>query len=164
MGHTKKPTLNSETNYGGDGTGAGWRAPAIREGETIVYDEEGRCSPQVNGKGGIDFHSHHFRVFKSGGSSYRFAVKHGGGEESFTDYNTTRMVDIMAGMDSDSRFLTLHALFDQRGQGESMGRNENEAKWRLAAADKRIKTRKMPGRDSVKVWIEPKRIEAVAKP
>jgi hypothetical protein len=31
--------------------------------------------------------------------------------------------------------------------------------WRRAAAEKRVKTRKMPGRDQVKVWIEDKPLE-----
>jgi hypothetical protein len=39
---------------------------------------------------------------------------------------------------------------------------KTEAKWRQAAADKRIKTRKQPGRNAVKVWIEPAPAKAEA--
>ena len=152
MGHTKKPTLNSECNYGVAG-------PTIQKGETIVYDEEGRCCPQVNGKGSTDYHSHHFRVFKNEYSGHRFAVKHGGGEESYNMYPHTRVVEMLAKLDSDSRYLMLYALWSQWSDGDSKGYANADAKWRKAAAEKRIKTRKMPGRADVKVWIEPRKGE-----
>ena len=147
MGHTKSPTLNSECNYGVAG-------PKMEEGETIVYDEQGRCKPQVNGKGGTDYHSHHFRVFKAEYGGHRFAVKHGGGDESYSMYAHTRVVEILAILDSDARYLMLHALWKQWSDGENLGRDQSDKLWRTAAAEKRIKTRKMPGQAMVKVWIE----------
>ena len=151
MNHTQKPTLNSQCSYGVAG-----RAPSMDSSETLVFDEEGRCSPQVNGKGSTDYHSHHYRVFKSEHGGHRFAVKHGGGEESFKLYEYTRVVEMLAKMDSDSRYLMLHALHRSDGQREA--REAEALKWRQAAAEKRIKTRKERGSSSVKVWIEPKKV------
>ncbi len=156
MGH-KGRTLNSECNYGAKG-----REPVIGNEETIVYDEEGRCCPQVNGTGGTDYHHAHYRVFKEQYGGYRFAVKHGGGEESFEMFAHNRIVEMMKPMTSDERFLMLNAFFYERRKAASEAMREEYEKWYKAAAEKRIKTRKMPGRDAVKVWIEPVKIKEAA--
>jgi hypothetical protein len=149
IGHTNKPTLNSQCGYGGASS-----APGIKDGETIVFDEEGRCAPQINGSGGTDFHSHHYRVFKSLCGGHRFAVRHGAGDESFNMYEHTRVVEILASMQSDARFLMLHALFGQRRDGLTIGNDTANSTWTRAAVEKRIRTRKARGQDAVKVWID----------
>jgi len=61
-------------------------------------------------------------------------------------------------MDSDTRFITLHALMRAHNQSTSVTVDKVTAHWRQAAAEKRIKTRKVKG--GVKVWIEPATVTA----
>lgn len=163
----QRPNKNGQPGYSWDGKSSGICSvlpPDLKPGETLIYDEPGRCGPQVNGKGETDYHLHHFRVVQSGKHGpYRLAVEHGAGYESFDiGYNFTRIVEILAPMDSDSRYLMLHGLFSAWRNGASVARLTEHETWTKAAADKRIKTRKMPGRNEVKVWIEPERVAVKA--
>jgi hypothetical protein len=56
-------------------------------------------------------------------------------------------------MESDDRFWLLWTIMDVKHDAATKAREDCESKWRTAAAQKRIKTRKV--RDGVKVWIEP---------
>lgn len=144
------PTINGQMGYR-------WQphdAPSVREvsppalGErgTLLYDEPGRC-------GGLDCHSHHFRVVRITGS-YWLYVLHGGRQEEFRMSVTTSMMDAMAAMESNVRFWFLHAIYSAYSDGNCEGAGEERRKWNKAAAEKRIKTRKQ--RDgSVKVWVNP---------
>ena len=57
-----KPTINGELGYRWQPTDAPsihpLNPPDLRPGETLVYDEPGRC-------GGMDSHSFHYRVVSS---------------------------------------------------------------------------------------------------
>jgi hypothetical protein len=73
-----KPTINGELGYRWNNPNAEpmihpVNAPDVSEGETILYDEPGRC-------GGIDSHSFHYRVTKLHGSLF-LLVRHGAGDE-----------------------------------------------------------------------------------
>ncbi|MEN6534498.1 MAG: hypothetical protein ABFD89_12595 [Bryobacteraceae bacterium] len=152
----EKPTRNDEDRrFGIEG-----RAPVLSEGDTLIYDECGRCAPkpQVKGRNSIDFHSHHFRLVKRDYGEICLLVRHGGGDERVKlGYSYTCIPELLEPMDSDGRYLMLHALYAAHYDAARQAREQEAAKWQQAAADKRIKTRRMPKQGYVKVWIEPAR-------
>ena len=149
----EKPTLNGEFGYK-------WQPndnpvvrpvdpPELSALETMLFDEPGRCC-------GLDCHSHHLRLVRRPGGSFGLMVRHGGGDESFQLSITKAFEQTVASLDSNARYWLLHTIYRAYKDGYQTGRNETAAKWRMAAAEKRIKTRKERGDDSVKVWIEPR--------
>jgi hypothetical protein len=48
-----------------------------------------------------------------------------------------------------------HTIYSAHRDGDRDATLAESLKWRKAAADKRIKTKKLRGKDAVKVWIEP---------
>ncbi len=147
-----KPTRNDQDSYGVKG-----RAPSLREGDALLFDECGRCSPQVNGKGSTDYHSHHFRLVQAQYGGYRLLVRHGGGDERHDMGHTfTRLADLLLPMDSDSRYLMMHALYDAQRRASNAAMDKEREHWQTAAAEKRIRTRKVRGQNRVKVWIMPR--------
>jgi len=145
-----KPTRNDEQR--------GWDtelfAPALDEGDALLFDECGRCRPQVNGTGSIDYHSHHLRLVLRHGTFYLLA-KHGGGQERIdVGGQHTRLAELLAPMDSDRRYLMLYQLYGVHRSAAHNARVTEMQRWKLAAPEKRIRTRKQRGRDQVKVWIE----------
>ena len=122
--------------------------PVLNEHSTLIFDEPGRC-------GGIDCHCHHFCVVKDF-SFYKLLVMHGGGQEEVRLSTTKTMMDGMAAMDSNTRFWFLHAIYRAYSNGKQEASEKESQRWTRAAAEKRIKTRRVRGTHSVKVWIEPK--------
>lgn len=55
--------------------------PKIEEGETIIFDEPGRC-------GGIDSHCHHYQLVKSNCGTISLLVRHGAGRGDCMDSRT----------------------------------------------------------------------------
>jgi len=148
-----KPTRNDEQ--------PGWRAdfgPALEEDDALIYDECGRCCPQINGETvHIDYHSHHFRLVLQRGCFY-LLVRHGGGQERIDiGWDHTCFAALLLPMDSDERYLMLHNLYSIHRNSREKARTAERQRWTQAAAEKRIRTRKRRGRDQVKVWIEPER-------
>lgn len=126
------------------------RSPTLPEGSTSLFLEPGRVLDNVC------YRAFCFRVRKPEFGDFTLSVKHGGGEESWRLEYCKRLVDALGNMDSDTRFITLHALMRAHQQSETNTTEKVNASWRQAAAEKRIKTRKMPGQNAVKVWVEPK--------
>ena len=155
----EKSTRNGEPGYSWDGKNVGIRplSPPELPGWEIVYDEPGRCGPVVNGKKyDVDHHSHHYRLFKSSSGEYRGLVHHGGGTvEIGMDYEWAKLRLLMDPMDSDSRFILFMAVESIGGKMAEQARESEAHKWRVAATEKRIKTRKQRNSHGVKVWIEP---------
>lgn len=153
-----KPNKNGEPGYSWDGKSVGTRAPNgpdVLEAETMVFDEPGRCRPLINGSGAIDYHSHHFRVVGARFDHFALLVRHGGGDERIELHTTDRIPDLLALLpDSDARYLLMHALYNAHSEAADAARSSEAHKWRAAAADKRIKTRRYPKRGTTKVWIE----------
>lgn len=153
-----KPTINGERGYR-------WQPkdtpsvytphpPTPESNDELIYDEPGRC-------GGLDSHSHHLRLVKKYGSHY-LLVKHGGGEERIKlSCAAGLFIPAMQAMDTNARYWLLLTLYDAHGDAATEAADKCEAKWRKAAAEKRIKTRKYPARGTVKVWIEPTASAAV---
>jgi len=147
-----KPTVNGQPGYK-------WQPqdpprvrpvdpPTLRVDDTILYDEPGRC-------GGLDSHCHHYRLVDHFGR-IMLVVKHGGGVERFRVSATEALLQTLASVDTHARYWFLNAIYHAHNDGERKAGLATEARWRRAAAEKRIRTRKQRGRDVVQVWIEPK--------
>lgn len=134
-----KPNVNGQPGYRWNSEPSHTRevnAPKLEDGETLVHDEPGRC-------GGMDSHCHHYRVTKWLGSTY-LAVRHGGGDERIRLSCTPTLIDSLAVMDSNARYWMLNAIYHAHSDGARKAKDEETARWRAAAAQKRIRTRKLP--------------------
>ena len=142
-----KPVINGEYGYKWNTDQASVypvNPPKLGERDELLADEPGRC-------GGLDSHCHHYRLVKSLGS-IALLVKHGGGEERMRLSGPIR--DTLLGLDSTARYWLMNAIYHAYSDGQHEARSATASTWRKAAAEKRIKTRKQRGGDSVKVWIE----------
>jgi hypothetical protein len=146
-----KPTVNGQPGHSWDGKTFSTRPvapPSLGEHETLIFDEPGRC-------GGIDAHSHHFRLVKGLGGNLYLLVRHGGGDERIAMGITLRLaLGALTAADTNDRYWFLHSLYSVHRNATREASGASEARWRQAAADKRIRTRKLPARGVVKVWIE----------
>ena len=120
--------------------------PELLEGETLLYDEPGRC-------GGLDSHCHHYRVTLKYGSMF-LVVRHGGGDQRFRLSCAETIKGPLAVLDSTARYWLLNAIYHAQSNSAREAREMEAAKWQRAAVEKRIRTRKQRGRGTVKVWIE----------
>lgn len=139
-----KPTINGQPGYRWNNPNESGvhpiNAPTLKDSDVLVFDEPGRC-------GGLDSHSHHFTVVKEYGTYY-LLTRHGGGEERANLHaygNKTGMIDTLAALDSNARYWLLHALYQTGADGKREGRERESQKWTLAAAEGRIKRRKVRG-------------------
>jgi hypothetical protein len=123
-----------------------WRAPALNADETLIIDEPGRVLKNTC------YRSHSFRVVQPEFGQYILRVRHGGGTEAWPIGWTKQVIEAIASLDSDSRFLMLHTLMCAHQESARIATERTAAIWRKAAAEKRLKTRKVKG--GVKVWIE----------
>lgn len=145
------PNVNGTPNaYSWDGNTHTTREPnppALHDGDVLIYDEPGRC-------GGLDCHSHHFRLVRNG-PYHVVRVRHGAGEE-FVNLPCVadRLVYSLVDLDSNARFRLLHTLYSLHEKATSDAAARTHAHWKRAAAEKRIRTRKQRGTNAVKVWIE----------
>lgn len=133
-----------------------WRAPKVPEGDAILIEEPGRVLDN------ICYRAYCFRVSKGGLGDYMLRVRHGGGDEAWKLDYCKRTVTVLQALDSDGRFILLHSLMRAHQETRRVTAERVEANWRQAAAEKRIKTRKVKG--GVKVWVEPKVIPAEVNP
>lgn len=126
-------------------------APDLAEGDTLLIDEPGRC-------GGIDSHSHHYRLVRAK-FGMALLVRHGGGDQriDLSHGNQKAVIAGLLALDSTARYWILNSLFYADMDAKLRTAGEVELKWRAAASEKRIKTRKRRGvhNKSVDVWIEP---------
>ncbi len=146
-----KPTINGEPGaYSWDGKSFSTRPvdpPPLEDGDVMLWDEPGRC-------GGLDCHSHHFRLVRANYYGLTLLVQHGGGTERVgLGVIFPRLLPSVDSLDSNGRFWLLHSLYSMHRDAERSAREATNASWRTAAAERRIKTRKV--RAGVKVWIEP---------
>lgn len=144
-----KPNINGELGYK-------WQPndrpvirrpdpPTLTEYDTLLYDEPGRC-------GGQDSHCHHYRVV--GQTFLTLLYKHGGGEGRIRLSNSKALIPILASLDSNARYWLMNSIYHAYADGQRNGAERTEERWRMAAAEKRIKTRKLPYNKGVKVWME----------
>ena len=145
-----KPTINGEIGYRWNDPNASSsvypvNAPDLKEYDKLLHDEPGRC-------GGLDSHSFHYRLVDRYGSLY-LLVRHGGGDEGFRLSSTPTLLSTFAEMDSTARYWVCSALYHAHADAKRESREAEAARWRTAAAEKRIRTRKVRGENSIKVWI-----------
>ena len=155
-----EPNVNGTPGYSWDGKIVSTRPvdpPAVEEGDLLIYDEPGRC-------GGLDCHSHHFRVVLDRFGRQQLLVRHGGGDERIElgcswdcliGKSDPAETDYVRSLGSNGRYWLLRTIYTVHRKAGDAARNATDAEWMEAAAQKRIKTRKSRGYHSVRVWIEP---------
>lgn len=144
-----KPTINGEPGYSWDGKRFGVRPPnppELQEGDVLLYDEPGRCG------GGTDSHCHHFRLVKNHFGFVYLLVRHGGGDERISLGSTRNGLKTLVALDSGERYWMLQMLYHVQADAARAARQKECEKWSNAAAEKRIKTRRL--KDRVRVTIE----------
>jgi hypothetical protein len=135
------------------------RVNAPETDRNVLYDEPGRC-------GGQDSHCHHYRVVgaATGVSFPALLVRHGGGDVEVRLSNGKAVLAALAQLDSNGRYWLLNALYHAHADALRLGGATEAARWRQAAAEKRIKVRKVRGQSAVRVSIvEPELKEKVDK-
>jgi len=150
-----KTIVNGEPGYSWDGKSFGTREPNppdLTGADSLLYDLPGRC-------GGIDSHSYHFRVVQRYGS-VKIIVRHGAGEEELTVYLSSPIRKVLKEAGDTERYWIVCTLYHATQAGARKATDEINSRWYTAAAEKRIKTRKLPRQGRIKVWIEPKKQEA----
>lgn len=121
--------------------------PVLVFGEELIFDEPGRC-------GGVDAHSHHFRVVTRNGSHWLY-VRHGVGDEAIRLVNGRAVERALLALDSHARYWLLHAVYSAAADARLGAAERTTRTWRKAAAEGRIKVRKLRGRDARVVTLLP---------
>lgn len=143
-----KPVVNGELGYKWNNPNDNASVypvnpPSLEESDQLLRDEPGRC-------GGLDSHSYHYRLVKSHGS-LSLLVRHGGGDERL--YLSKTIESVLAQLGSTDCYWTMNEIYHAHSAGKRSGSDKTANDWRRAAAEKRIRTRKQRGSDSVRVWI-----------
>lgn len=144
-----KPVINGQDGYSWDGKSFGVRPvdpPELQEGDQLLRDEPGRC-------GGLDSHCHHYRLVKAHGY-LSLLVKNGGGEKRIRLHGGP-ITDTLLSLDSTSLYWLLNTIYHAQSDARSEGSRDTYSEWARAAAEKRIKTRKVRGSSQVTVRIVP---------
>ena len=156
----EKPNVNGEQGYSWDGKQVGVRKPAppqLTEDDKVLFDEPGRCGGddlnEPGRRGAIDSHCHHYMVVKN--IHHYLLVSNGSGDHRIRLASGRITVKVLEQLDSDARYWMLNSINHAASEAERKGASEADQRWRQAAAEKRIKTRKRRNQESVKVWIEP---------
>ena len=145
-----------------------WRLPIVPEGHIVLFTEPGRVLDQKSKGGNYDvcYRAYSYRVTADrpdGLATVTLRVKHGGGEESLRlCYAKDPIVTALGALSSDDRYFMLHALREQASNAAKDAQQRVDRTWRQAAADKRIRTRKVRNENQVKVWIEAAPVAAAA--
>lgn len=121
--------------------------PDLAAGDDLLHDLPGRC-------GGGDSHSYHLRIVKAQYGGFALLVRHGAGDERLALGRDNNLIAPLAAMDDSGRYWFLMRLYHVMEDHAKELATETDFRWRKAAAEKRIKVRKMPGRDFARVWIE----------
>lgn len=147
-----KPSINGSPNgYSWDGKVFMTyqpNAPVLGEHDTLRYDLPGRC-------GGMDSHAYHLCVVAVRFGGPALLVRHGGGEERVSLGHRKVMLEMLEQMDETARYWFLMEFYHLLTDAARDAVDKTNVRWRTAAAEKRIRTKKLRGRDAVKVWIEP---------
>lgn len=146
-----KPNINGQPGYQWQPNDAPMthlvHPPDLGERDELLSDEPGRC-------GGIDSHSHHYRLVKTSGT-IDLLVRHGGGQERFRLSCPPALRQTLAAMDTNARYWMLNAIYQAHSDSALDAREATSQAWRTAAVEGRLKTRKKRGAGIVRVWIEP---------
>lgn len=121
--------------------------PDLQDREHLLIDAPGRC-------GGLDSHSHHYRLVTNGIFA-SLLVRHGGGDERI-HHISQMVVKSLATMDQTAAYWLMNAIFSAYHNGKREGSQTTERKWREAASEKRIKVRRSTKYQSTTVTIAPR--------
>jgi len=135
------PNINGQFGYSWDGKNQSTHPinpPELLDGESLIFDEPGRC-------GGLDSHSHHYRVIARSMGLLVLAVRHGAGDDRVRLSCARTLLRPLAALDSTSRYWMLNAIYHAHADARRDARDEESARWRSAAVDKRIKIRRSKG-------------------
>lgn len=151
--------VNGQPGYSWDGKNIGVRPPApptLLDGDEVLYDEPGRCCKTNKEQGirGCDSHCHHFTLVRGAYAGYAILVTHGGGQERLQYGGFGLSLDNFARLDSDGRYWLMHMIHSIAHDQASEARKAESHRWRKAAAEKRIKVKKIRGQAAVNVTIE----------
>lgn len=142
---------NPKLNYGADV----WRRPTIDETDKVIYDEPGRVLQSRLGKDTfVTYQSHYIVVVKHQYGGNSVYIKHGGGEERVSLSYYDDALESLAALSSDNRYLVLYMLYQAQKEASRNAEKQTEAKYRKAFVEGKLKKRKMPKQNAVKVWIE----------
>jgi hypothetical protein len=120
--------------------------PTLEDGDALLVDAPGRC-------GGLDAHSHHFRLVRNGSLVFpKLLVRHGGGEERFRI--SLPNVDALLALDPDAQYWILHAIYYAHSDADREAAQRTSDRYIRAFASGKLRKRKVRGCDAVKVWIE----------
>ena len=143
----RMPNVNGQLGYRwNDPTAAPgvhpMNAPEPDKLDILLHDEPGPAA-------GLDSHSHHYRLVRRDGTVL-LLVRHGGGDERFRLSCTGSLLDAFAVMDSTARYWMFNAIYHAHSDAARESREKETMRWRTAAAEKRIRTRKKRGENAVK--------------
>lgn len=143
--------------------GIGWRAleiaPFVRSGASITRTLE---LPGFVERG-VTYESHRFWLHWIGGrdvdglhlaSEVLIVVNHGAGWEVWSARFLLAEALCRYGEDHRGLFKMAYALIQTACECETTGAQKASDRFRRAFAEGRLRKRKMPGRNEVKVWIE----------
>src|SRR5690348_14518826 len=132
------PNINGQPGYSWDGRHFGTypvAPPPVENGDELLHDLPGRC-------GGVDSHAYHFRVVKQRYGGFALLVRHGGGNERVNLGHRSFLIGVLGDLDDHTRYWLLQSIYHAQKDAVRAAKEETDSKWRQAAADKRIKTRK----------------------
>lgn len=134
------------------------RAPALKHGDVIMYDEPGRIvsrTPENRPGDGVDYRSHWYRLIKPAFGPWTLLVRHGGGDERVElGYDYNNFPAIFDPLTSNARYLLMNQLMLTHRAGENEGRDKTTYRYKKAFAEGRLKKRKLPKQEAFKIWIE----------
>ncbi len=127
------PNVNGEPGYSWDGKHIGTHPvnpPDLQERDALLFDMPGRC-------GGMDSHSHHYRVVRGSGGVCLLA-RHGGGgvRIRLSLPRGLAWLDLTERQRGD-RYWILNALYHAYADGLYKGRTEESDRWRACMRDPR---------------------------
>ena len=132
-----------------------FRAPPVKveEGEQLFFDEPGRVYYNADLSCDVDMGSFYFRVIRREFGGVILRCKSGLGVTEIRLGINDRVIVALSSMDSHSRFIMLMEMRDLHNRAVEVTTNTVETTWQRAAAEGRIKTRKVRGENKVRVTM-----------
>lgn len=149
MCRCEQPTIN------GDRGSHVLIAPELADGDELLIDAPGRCGTPPGCDRGIDCHAYHHRLVQNG-CRYYLITRHGAGEERHQiSYGTAAGIPSIIAAPEGAHYWLLHTIYTAARMASESASNATAARWATAAANGRIKTRKVRGTNNVKVSVAP---------
>jgi hypothetical protein len=121
--------------------------PDLGRDDELVRDLPGRCGRRT------DSHCHDFRLVRVAGIRIDLLAHNGSGE------HRTRLMravgETLERLPEEDAYWIACAIHHAASDAAQDAAKQERARWERAAAQKRIKARKVRNVDAVKVWIEP---------